>query len=81
MAMSSARPSGRASAQKLRDRCSVHQLRDDVSAGFRLTDLVDRQDVRMVQSGRGLRFGDEAAQAIAVLRGIFGQDLDRDFAV
>src|SRR6185503_1413130 len=53
--------------------------RDDVRAGG-LANLVDRDDVGMIQRGRGARFLFEASQSIFVGRERSGQEFQSDFA-
>ena len=57
---------------------AVEQLRDDVRGRAVGTDLVNRQDVRMVQRSRGASFLFEATEPIRI--GAGRQDLDRDVA-
>ena len=50
------------------ERAAVDELRDQILPAVELPDVVDREDVRMVQRGRRLRFALEAAA-----RGRIGQ--------
>ena len=62
------------------ERGAAHVLHDDeVDGAFRL-DMVNRDDVRMVEGGGGLRFLEKAAPAAFVVHPVGRQDLDGDLA-
>jgi hypothetical protein len=56
------------------------QFRDNVRGAVVSADVIDRQDVGMIQRGRGVRLLLEAPQAISVSGEGRGQHLDRDIA-
>src|SRR5262249_37297681 len=73
----SERPGRKSRAERL----TFQELRDDVGGIVARSDVVNRQDVRMVECARGLCFLLEAPQAIGILRKRGGEDLDRYLAL
>ncbi len=71
----------RARAEAAPERLALEQLRDDVRRAFVAADVVDRGDVRMVETARGRGLLLEAVETIRVLGERRGQDLDRDLAL
>ncbi len=70
----------RTAKQPLLQRFAVQQLHDNERPTIRVTDVVDRADVGMLQSGHRSRF---ALRSLSRLRGISqmrGDNLDRDVA-
>ena len=67
-------------AHPIGQRAAVGQLRDEVLPAVELADVMNRDDVRMIQRGRRLRFPLEAAP-FGGRRELGGQKLDRDRAI
>ena len=59
---------------------AAHVLHHDEIVALGRFDLVNRDDVRMIERGGGLRFLDEPAAAVLVGDAIGGQHLDRHLA-
>ena len=62
-------------------RIAVHPLHREVGKALLASDVVNGEDVRVVQRGRGARFLLEAPEAVSIGRDVGAQDLDRDRAV
>ena len=60
---------------------AFEQLRDDVARAFVMADIVNGEDVRMVQGGRGERFLFKAAKPVFIGRKRGRQELDGDVAI
>ena len=60
---------------------AVDELHDDERPGLVLAVVVDRDDVRVVQRGRGLRLLAEARAEVGVAAVLGAEDLDGDVAV
>ena len=58
----------------------VVRHRQEHAAIWRLVDLVDRADIRMVERGGRLRLGDEPVAGVAILRRLDRQELQRNGA-
>ena len=70
----------RALVQEVPKRFPLDQLHRDVGAGFRLADVVDDDDVRMVQRRGRTCLLFESPQAVGVGGDRIGQHLDRDLS-
>ena len=70
----------RAGFQQLPQRPAVDQLHGQVRRGLRLADLEDRDDVGMIQRGRGARLEREAREPFLILEELLRQHLQRDLA-
>jgi hypothetical protein len=57
------------------ERGAVEELHDEEGAVVFFADVVNGADVGMIQRGRGLGFAAEPFQRLAVLRKIFGEEL------
>ena len=62
------------------ERRAVDQLHRDERHAVGFVDVVDRDDVRVVERRRGLRFPDEPGVAIGIRRRVGRQHLDRERA-
>ena len=58
---------------------AAHVLHHDEVDGAVRLDLVDRDDVRMIECGGGLRFLDKATATLLVVQPVGRQHLDGDF--
>ena len=65
---------------QLPQRPAVDQLHRQVRRGLRAADLEDRDDVGMVQRGRGPRLQREAREPFLIAEQLLRQDLQRDLA-
>ena len=69
-----------ASGQHFAERHALHVLHRYVRSALVLTDFVDRDDIRMVQSRGGACFLLESPKPMGVRGHLLGQDFDSDFA-
>ena len=60
---------------------AVDQLGRDIVFAIYLTDLINGQNVRMIESRCGFGFLNKTIQLISVLAEFFVQEFDRDFAI
>ena len=66
---------------QVRQRLPRHILHHHVFGFLIAGDVVNRDDIRMIEGGGGLRFLNEAAAAVAIAGACVGQHLDRDHPV
>src|SRR5579885_1273487 len=60
---------------------TVKELHDDVGFALLIAYVVNRADIRMIQSRRGLRLTTKTGKRLRVAGNFFGQELQRDEAV
>ena len=58
--------------------CAVEELHGDEGLALFLADVVNRADVGMVESGRGLGFALKAGQSLRIVRDLFGEKFEGD---
>jgi len=68
----------RTTVQSLAQRFALEQLGDDVGGAAVLTDVMHREDVRVIQRRGGSRFLLKTRQSLRLCRQAGGQDLDGD---
>src|SRR5262249_14506495 len=57
---------------------ALEHLHHDVGTTVLLTNVVDRTNVRMIQSGRGLRLTPKALKHLMIARQVVREQLERD---
>ena len=70
----------RSAVDEVAQRPAVDELHREIRRGTGLADFEDRDDVRMIQRGRGARLERETREAFLVREEVFRQDLQRDLA-
>jgi len=63
------------------ERGPFEQFHDDEGFAVGGADVVNRADVRMIESGRGFGFAVEAREGMRIGGDIFGEEFERDVAV
>ena len=63
-------------ADEIRQRTPGHVLHDEVGALLELTEIQDRDDVRVVERGDALGLGEETDEELRVLGELRGEELD-----
>ena len=69
-----------AAADQVLERGAVEELHDEEGAALFFADVVDGADVGMIEGGRSFGFAAKTLERLAVLREIFGQELECDKA-
>ena len=75
------RPISLSAVNHLAQRLPFDELHRDEVQVVRFADFVDVRDVRMIESGRRLRFANEPLHPITVRSHLGGQNLQRNFAI
>src|SRR5260370_41018331 len=66
------RPAG----DQVLERGAVEELHDEEGASLFFADVVDRADVGMIESGRGLGLAAKTLQCLPILREVVGKELE-----
>ena len=59
-------------ADQMLERCSIQKFHDDEGFAVLLADVINRADIRMIQSGSSLRLALKTSQGLGIARHVVG---------